>query len=121
MPDMLPVPLFIKAPGQRQGRTVADAHLQTIDILPTIADLLGVEIPWRVDGHSGLGPGANRRAGLLHHPREEPRRFSFRAFDTHMAEGLRRKLRIHATGGSGLHPGLLGRLVSDVPAAEPAA
>ncbi|MBN1529797.1 MAG: sulfatase-like hydrolase/transferase [Thermoleophilaceae bacterium] len=125
MPDMLPVPLFIKAPGQRHGRTV-DAHLQTIDILPTIADLLEVQIPWKVDGHSALAPGANRRTGLLHHPHEEPRPFSFRAFDVDMAEGLRRKIRLFGTGdqsrtlyGVGPHPELLGRLVSDVLSAAP--
>ena len=40
-PDMLPVPLFIKAPQQREGRSV-DTHLQTIDIVPTVAQLLRV-------------------------------------------------------------------------------
>ena len=39
-PDVVPVPLFVKAPGQRSGRVV-DTQVRTIDVLPTIADLLG--------------------------------------------------------------------------------
>jgi hypothetical protein len=43
------VPLFIKLPGQRTGG--ADpAPVQTIDVVPTIAKAIGVEIPWQVDG-----------------------------------------------------------------------
>ena len=45
------VPLFIKAPGQRAGRIV-DAPARTIDILPTVADQLGVAMPWEVEGRS---------------------------------------------------------------------
>ena len=43
------VPLFIKLPGQRRGRT-DPAPVQTIDAVPAIAAELGVEIPWEVDG-----------------------------------------------------------------------
>jgi hypothetical protein len=34
--------------------------VETIDILPTIADALGVDIPWDVDGTSLLAPGNER-------------------------------------------------------------
>ncbi len=47
------VPLLVKAPGQRAGRIV-DAHVRTIDLLPTMADILGVPVPWRTDGSSAL-------------------------------------------------------------------
>jgi hypothetical protein len=43
-------PLFMKLPGQRQGRVVDDRHVLTLDILPTIADVLGIKIPWKTDG-----------------------------------------------------------------------
>jgi hypothetical protein len=42
-------PLFIKYPGEK-GAKVSDAHTRTVDIVPTIADVLGVEIPYDVDG-----------------------------------------------------------------------
>jgi hypothetical protein len=47
------VPLFVKAPGQVDGR-VDDRNWQHVDLLPTIAEHAGVEVPWPVDGTSGL-------------------------------------------------------------------
>ena len=47
--DIAPIPLFVKAPGQDRGR-VTTGPVQTIDVLPTIADALGVRLPWKVDG-----------------------------------------------------------------------
>jgi hypothetical protein len=46
-------PLFMKLPGQDGGRVV-DRHMQTVDILPTIAGALGITIPWRTAGHDVL-------------------------------------------------------------------
>jgi hypothetical protein len=46
-------PLFMRLPGQDKGRVV-DTHVQTVDILPTMASALGVKIPWKVDGRSAL-------------------------------------------------------------------
>jgi hypothetical protein len=52
--DIAGVPLFVKYPGPREGRTdVRDAR--TTDILPTIAEVLGIDLPWPVDGRSLLG------------------------------------------------------------------
>lgn len=53
--EIVPVPLLIKAPGQRAG-VVDDRLVETIDILPTVAEHAGVEVPWPVDGHSLVGP-----------------------------------------------------------------
>ena len=47
--DILLVPFFIKAPLQKNG-TISDRKLETVDILPTIADVLGVEMTWKPDG-----------------------------------------------------------------------
>ncbi|MGH9228267.1 MAG: sulfatase-like hydrolase/transferase [Acidimicrobiales bacterium] len=49
--ELLRMPLFIKAPGQDEGE-VRDDVAQTIDILPSIVDLLGVRTDWVFDGHS---------------------------------------------------------------------
>jgi hypothetical protein len=54
-PEVMWTPLFIKAPGQTEGELV-ETPARTIDILPTIADHLGIDIPWRVDGSSLLEP-----------------------------------------------------------------
>ena len=47
--DIIHVPLFIKEPFQKEGRLL-DWNVETIDILPTIAEILHVQIPWKVDG-----------------------------------------------------------------------
>ena len=52
-PDILRVPLFIKAPYQRVG-VMSDRNVETVDIVPTIADLLEVSLPWTVDGQSAF-------------------------------------------------------------------
>jgi hypothetical protein len=49
--DVYRVPLFIKAPGD-EGGVVDDETARTIDILPTIVDLLGVETDFEFDGVS---------------------------------------------------------------------
>lgn len=59
------VPLFIKAPGQRVGR-VDDRNWEHVDLLPTIAEHVGITVPWRIDGISALG---------------EPRRTTSKRFD----------------------------------------
>lgn len=47
-------PLLVKAPGQTAG-AVDDRNILSVDVVPTIADMLGVEIPWSVDGISAVG------------------------------------------------------------------
>lgn len=59
--EVVYTPLFIKAPYQKVGG-VDDRNTETIDVLPTVADLSGVEIPWRVDGISLAKPGPPRAA-----------------------------------------------------------
>jgi hypothetical protein len=49
--QILWAPLVVKAPGQTDGDgTIDDSNVMSIDVLPTIADLLGVDLPWKVDG-----------------------------------------------------------------------
>jgi Sulfatase len=62
--DVAYVPLFVKLPG-RHRRRVVDEPSRTIDILPTLARALRVPIPWRVDGHSLLGPRPRERDVVL--------------------------------------------------------
>ena len=42
--EIAPVPLFIKRPGQTAGR-VLNAYARTVDVLPTVAKLLGRRLP----------------------------------------------------------------------------
>lgn len=47
--EIIGVPLLIKLPGQVRG-VVSDRLVQTVDIVPTIAAALQIELPWEVDG-----------------------------------------------------------------------
>jgi hypothetical protein len=58
--DIMPIPLFVKVPSQRRGR-VAEDHVMTIDILPTVAAALGAPLPWDADGRSALASGGIER------------------------------------------------------------
>ncbi|MGH2805282.1 MAG: sulfatase-like hydrolase/transferase, partial [Thermoleophilaceae bacterium] len=58
-----PVPLLVKAPGQRRGR-VDDAWVETIDILPTIFDVLDLDPRVEMDGRSAFSPAVQRRDEL---------------------------------------------------------
>ena len=58
--DIMTVPLFVKTPFQPQGE-ILDHNVETIDILPTIADILGIKLPWPVDGGSAFS--SEPRAG----------------------------------------------------------
>jgi hypothetical protein len=46
--------MLVKPSGSSQGR-IDDRIVRTIDVLPTIADLVGVRVPWPIDGRSMLG------------------------------------------------------------------
>jgi hypothetical protein len=58
--DILPVPLFVKVPHQERG-VIDDHNVESIDILPTIAEILGVRLPGRMDGHAAIGASLIRR------------------------------------------------------------
>jgi hypothetical protein len=49
--DIASVPLFVKYPGRPRGREDRRSA-ETVDIMPTIADVLCVRLPWVVDGRS---------------------------------------------------------------------
>jgi hypothetical protein len=53
--EVLPIPLFIKLPGQRTG-VVSDRNVESIDLFPTIADVIGMELHHEVDGRALFDP-----------------------------------------------------------------
>jgi Sulfatase len=114
--DIAFVPLFVKRPGQQTG-AVVDQHVRTMDIVPTIADVLGIRIPWHVDGLSLFGPKHSETVDFLtdrgwtHTPA--------RVLERRRDRTLRRKVTLFGSGngppgilGLGPHPQLLGKRVS---------
>jgi hypothetical protein len=60
LPDLVSVPLFIKLPNQRAGFT-CDRNAESIDIMPTIVDVLDLDGPPHMDGSSLLDHSAPER------------------------------------------------------------
>ncbi len=54
--ELMWAPLLVKAPGQRRGEVVDD-NVMSVDVLPTIAGELGVDVPWHVDGRPASEAG----------------------------------------------------------------
>jgi hypothetical protein len=61
--EIAPVPLLVKAPGQKRER-VDDAWVSTIDILPTIFDVLNLNPRVKMDGRSAFSDEVQGRDSL---------------------------------------------------------
>jgi Sulfatase len=117
--DIAYVPLFVKLPGRHLGSEVPTLA-RTIDIVPTIADGVGVPIPWHVDGRTLL---AKRPAGgdviLI---KDKGRRFTVRAaaLEARREAALRRQLQLFGSDqplstlfGVGPDRGRLGQSIGE--------
>jgi hypothetical protein len=58
--EIAPVPFFVKAPGQTKAR-VDDSLVRNIDVVATIADLLGSPMFYKQDGHSAFSAATRAR------------------------------------------------------------
>src|SRR5256886_5506557 len=110
--DIAFIPLFVKLPGQAGGRVV-EKHVTSVDVLPTIASVLGVKVHWRMDGHStilgGPGPSTVRVSGFSM-PYDAAQKLRVRARE--------RKLRLFGSDTWGPHMAATGpywRLVGQTP------
>jgi hypothetical protein len=61
--EIAPVPLFVKAPGQKDGR-VDRSWIRTVDVVPTIASILHLRLGYRADGRPASSPVVRRRHGV---------------------------------------------------------
>src|SRR5262249_37719799 len=95
--DILRVPLFIKKPGQTSGE-ISDRNVQTIDVLPTIAHVLGAPLPWSMDGQSAFGASESEpRAKVFF---DQDHRFLSQSKLDADYGGLKRKLDIFGSGSA---------------------
>lgn len=65
-PQVLWAPLFVKASGQTTGE-MSDADVMSIDVLPTVARLVGFRLPWKVDGLPAGERGGSRKTFVWAH------------------------------------------------------
>jgi hypothetical protein len=107
--EIAPVPLLVKAPGQKRGR-VDDAWVSTIDILPTIFDVLNLSPRVKMDGRSAFSDEVQKRQTM-----HILLRGSFEKLDISVADFVRERQRIidrnHALFGTGSEgPGRIYRV-----------
>jgi hypothetical protein len=97
--EIAPVPLFIKAPGQRRGR-IDRAYVRTIDVLPTMAEILGLGIPWEPDGRPASDPAtrARREVSIPTRLFERRVRIGARAWERRRRAIRRQRARTFGTG-----------------------
>jgi Sulfatase len=100
--EITPVPLFIKRPGQKRGgvdRTV----VETIDIVPTIADLLGARLPAKTDGSSAFSRRVRgrREVRMLKRNLDGFIRLSVDELERERDGELRKKVALFGTGADG--------------------
>jgi hypothetical protein len=118
--EILHVPLFVKLPGQRRGR-VERGVVRSVDVVPTIADVVGVRLPWRADGRSLLAKRRPSDARLRIYSEFSEKFFSVDrgSLQRQRDAAVRRNARRFGRGTStlelfelGPRPDLLGRTIS---------
>jgi arylsulfatase A-like enzyme/Tfp pilus assembly protein PilF len=85
------VPLILRVPNQGTAGRVVDAQVRTLDILPTILDLLHVSPPTRLDGES-LRPywsAAQATGRIVFGETDYPLRFGWAPLRSIRADGLK--------------------------------
>jgi hypothetical protein len=118
-----PIPFFLKAPGQKKGR-IDTTFAESVDILPTIFDVLNVNPKVRLDGHSAYSKVDRNRNRIRIFQRNtfKPIRFAIPEWQQRRKAVLDRKLSIFGDGSEGAlrlfrigpHQDLLFRRVSDL-------
>jgi hypothetical protein len=117
--DIAFVPLFVKLPGQKTGR-IDDGLAPSIDVLPTIARVLRIRIPWRTDGKPLLGRSLPRdgTVSVLNDVRRVSAQLS--ALRAKRSRTLAEQIALFGTGSFdpvyrfGTHRELLGRRVGEL-------
>jgi hypothetical protein len=116
--DIAPVPFFLKLPGQRRGR-VSDKPLRTVDVLPTLADVAGVRIPWAIDGRSARAPAiaAQRRRRIISKRFRHVYPVDTGTYERDKRAALARKLKLFSGRSDRFGPAseLIGRRAADLP------
>jgi Sulfatase len=119
--EIAPIPLIIKAPGQKKAK-VDDAWVESIDILPTIFDILNLDPRVKMDGKSAFSPEVQNRDTLriLIRNTFQVLRIPAAEFTRERQQMIERNHRLFGTGSDGPeriyrigpHPELIGQPAS---------
>lgn len=97
--DIAPIPLFVKAPGQRRGR-VDRALVRSYDVLPTVAHQIGLALPRGLAGRAATNAKVRRRGSVSVLSRAPIHRLTFSrgVLASGRRRALRRKLGLFGAG-----------------------
>jgi Sulfatase len=100
--EIAPIPLLIKAPGQKKGK-VDDAYVETIDVLPTIFDILNLDPQVKMDGRSAFSREVQTRDELRFEIRNtfEVLKIPADQFERERQAIIDRNMRLFGTGREG--------------------
>ncbi len=117
VPDLVSVPLFIKAPGQEEA-AVDDYPAELTDVAPTIAEMVGAALPWDPEGVSLSAQERPARPTRVINPPGDPRTIEITSpFPDVLALAAHRLETFGPDGAFGLAPpgyaDLLGTPVED--------
>ena len=108
--DLIQVPLLVKLPHQVAG-AISDRTAETIDVVPTVADVLSVPVPYAIDGRSLLDTAEPDRSKKTFVQRGH-RAVGVVEYAAHLEDkGWKQKLRYFGSDvyGLGPHAALVGR------------
>lgn len=114
--DIASIPLFIKYPKGRGPTGTDKRYVRTIDVLPTLAQTLGIRLPFKVDGRSLLDRSYRGHDGIyVERTFGPPLRMGRAEWDRARAASLARRVDLFGYGnrapglyGAGPRPDLLG-------------
>ena len=116
-PAILSIPLLVKEPHQKAAQ-ISDRNVETVDILPTILDVLDIESPWKLDGISALSDRPERPQKIA--LSDTGQKFTFDARLSARDEFLQRQLDLFGSGDwsavfeVGPYPRLVGTRLEDL-------
>jgi hypothetical protein len=102
--EIMRVPLIVKLPAHLAvPEGVTNLNAEVIDILPTIADALGIQVPWGIDGTSLLDPARPERKWKSMFTDPPRQQYGMDANGTDVTSALRRKLELFGDGAGNPH------------------
>ena len=119
--EIAPIPLLIKAPNQKKSK-IDNSWVETIDILPTIFDILNLDPRVKMDGRSAFSPTVKKRDTLRFEIRNtfQTLRIPADTFTREREQIIERNHRLFGSGADGPgriyeigpHPELIGQPAS---------
>ncbi len=95
-PELLSVPLFIKRPYQEHGR-IDDRFVNSVDIVPTLADVLNLDIPWDPDGFSVFDDDFPQRGKIRVYDADTRKQREYDANASTSFNYIKRQLRLYGS------------------------